>query len=64
MSLRWKLTLGFAAVTLVRGLPYLGGDFRLDPPLEGPRLAAPTIAVMMLLVTESAVPERPSTGAS
>ncbi len=35
-----------AAVTLVRGLPYLGADFRLDPPIVGPRLAAPTIAVI------------------
>jgi cyclic 2,3-diphosphoglycerate synthase len=35
-----------AAVALVRGLPYLGADFRLDPPIVGPRLAAPTIAVI------------------
>src|SRR5438128_6283911 len=35
-----------AAVALVRGLPYLGSDFRLDPPIAGPPLPAPTIAVI------------------
>lgn len=44
--LGYRERMELAAVTLVRGLPYLGGDFRLDPPLEGPRLAAPTIAVI------------------
>ncbi|HEX6332358.1 MAG TPA: cyclic 2,3-diphosphoglycerate synthetase [Actinomycetota bacterium] len=35
-----------AAVTLVRGLPYLGSDFRLEPPISGPPLAVPTLAVI------------------
>ena len=35
-----------AAVTLARGLPYLGADFRLDPPIAGPPLGAPTLAVI------------------
>jgi cyclic 2,3-diphosphoglycerate synthetase len=35
-----------AAVALVRGVPYLSADFRLDPPIEGPRLAAPALAVI------------------
>lgn len=35
-----------AGVTLARGLPYLGADFRLDPPIEGPPLAVPTLAVI------------------
>src|SRR6185295_156314 len=28
------------------GLPYLGADFRLDPPFEGPPLAVPSVAVI------------------
>jgi cyclic 2,3-diphosphoglycerate synthase len=35
-----------AAVTLARGLSYLGADFRLDPPIAGPPLDAPTLAVI------------------
>jgi cyclic 2,3-diphosphoglycerate synthetase len=35
-----------AGVTLARGLPYLGADFRLDPPIVGPPLPAPTVAVI------------------
>ncbi|MBI3648319.1 MAG: 2,3-diphosphoglycerate synthetase [Actinobacteria bacterium] len=35
-----------AAVALSRGLPYLGPDFRLDPPIAGPPLAVPTVAVI------------------
>jgi cyclic 2,3-diphosphoglycerate synthase len=35
-----------AAVTLAAGLPYLGSDFRLDPPIEGPPLPVPTLAVI------------------
>jgi cyclic 2,3-diphosphoglycerate synthetase len=34
------------AVALVAGVPYVGPDFRLDPPEEGPRLAVPTLAVI------------------
>ena len=35
-----------AAVVLAAGLPYLGADFRLDPPVEGPPLPVPTVAVI------------------
>jgi cyclic 2,3-diphosphoglycerate synthase len=35
-----------AAVALVRGVPYLGPDFRLDPPISGPPLPVPTVAVI------------------
>lgn len=35
-----------AAVALVRGVPYLGPDFRLDPPIGGPPLPVPTVAVI------------------
>ena len=35
-----------AAASLVRGVPYVGPDFRLDPPIWGPKLPAPTLAVI------------------
>jgi cyclic 2,3-diphosphoglycerate synthase len=35
-----------AAVSLVRGIPYLGPDFRLDPPVSGRPLPRPTVAVI------------------
>jgi cyclic 2,3-diphosphoglycerate synthetase len=35
-----------AAVTLARGLPYLGADFRLDPPISGSPLEVATLAVI------------------
>jgi cyclic 2,3-diphosphoglycerate synthase len=35
-----------AAVALARGVAYLGPDFRLDPPVDGPPIAAPTLAVI------------------
>ncbi len=35
-----------AAVTLAAGIPYLGPDFRLDPPIVGPPLPIPTVAVI------------------
>jgi cyclic 2,3-diphosphoglycerate synthase len=35
-----------AAVTLARGIPYLGADFRLEPPIFGPPLPVPTVAVI------------------
>jgi cyclic 2,3-diphosphoglycerate synthetase len=44
--LGYRERMELAAVTLARGLPYVGGDFRLDPPIEGPPLAVPTIAVI------------------
>jgi cyclic 2,3-diphosphoglycerate synthase len=34
------------AIALVQGVIYLGADFRLDPPVHGPPLATPTIAVI------------------
>jgi cyclic 2,3-diphosphoglycerate synthetase len=44
--LGYRERMELAAVALVRGLPYVGGDFRLDPPVEGPPLLAPTVAVI------------------
>jgi cyclic 2,3-diphosphoglycerate synthetase len=41
-----ELRMELAAVTLARGLPYLGSDFRLDPPVTGEPLATATIAVI------------------
>ena len=35
-----------AAVALVAGIPYVGADFRLDPPEQGPPLPVPTLAVI------------------
>ena len=35
-----------AAVALARGVAYLGPDFRFDPPISGPPLDVPTIAVI------------------
>ncbi len=35
-----------AAVALARGVPYLGPDFRLDPPISGPPLPVATVAVI------------------
>jgi cyclic 2,3-diphosphoglycerate synthase len=35
-----------AAVSLVRGIPYLGPDFHLDPPVSGRPLPRPTVAVI------------------
>ncbi len=44
--LGYRERMELAAVTLARGLPYLGADFRLEPPIAGPPLAAPTVAVI------------------
>ena len=44
--LGYRERMQLAAVALMRGLPYLGSDFRLDPPVTGPPLAVPTIAVI------------------
>ena len=44
--LGYRERMELAAVALARGLPYLGADFRLDPPIEGPPLAVPTLAVI------------------
>ncbi len=44
--LGYRERMELAAVTLARGVPYLGADFRLDPPVSGPPLDVPTIAVI------------------
>ncbi|MEP6973293.1 MAG: 2,3-diphosphoglycerate synthetase [Actinomycetota bacterium] len=44
--LGYRERMELAAVALARGLPYLGADFRLDPPITGPPLAVPTLAVI------------------
>ncbi|GBC86224.1 Cyclic 2,3-diphosphoglycerate synthetase [bacterium HR12] len=44
--LGYRERMELAAVALARGLPYLGADFRLDPPIAGPPLGAPTVAVI------------------
>jgi cyclic 2,3-diphosphoglycerate synthetase len=44
--LGYRERMELAAVVLARGLSYLGPDFRLDPPVEGPPLDAPTLAVI------------------
>jgi cyclic 2,3-diphosphoglycerate synthase len=44
--LGYRERMELAAVALTNGLPYLGSDFRLDPPIEGPPLPAPSIAVI------------------
>lgn len=44
--LGYRERMELAAVVLVRGLPYLGSDFRLDPPITEPALPVPTLAVI------------------
>lgn len=44
--LGYRERMELAAVALARGVPYLGADFRLDPPITGPHLPAPTLAVI------------------
>jgi cyclic 2,3-diphosphoglycerate synthetase len=44
--LGYRERMELAAVALARGLSYLGGDFRLDPPVDGPPLPTPTVAVI------------------
>lgn len=44
--LGYRERMELVAVTLATGLPYLGPDFRLDPPVWGPPLSAPTVAVI------------------
>ena len=44
--LGYRERMELAAVALADGLPYLGPDFRLDPPFDGPKLAVPTVAVI------------------
>lgn len=35
-----------AAVALVAGVPYVGADFTLEPPIEGPPIPLPTLSVI------------------
>jgi cyclic 2,3-diphosphoglycerate synthase len=42
----YRERMDLAAVALARGVPYLGADFRLDPPITGPPLPVPTLAVI------------------
>jgi cyclic 2,3-diphosphoglycerate synthetase len=42
----YRERMALAAVSLVRGIPYLGPDFRLEPPISGPPLPVPTVAVI------------------
>jgi cyclic 2,3-diphosphoglycerate synthetase len=44
--LGYRERMELAGVALARGLPYLGADFRLDPPIDGPPLPVPTLAVI------------------
>lgn len=44
--LGYRERMELAAVALARGVPYLGADFRLEPPISGPPLASPAIAVI------------------
>jgi cyclic 2,3-diphosphoglycerate synthetase len=44
--LGYRERMELVAVALAAGLPYLGSDFRLDPPIAGPPLAVPTLAVI------------------
>jgi cyclic 2,3-diphosphoglycerate synthetase len=41
----YRERLELASVALARGLVYLGPDVRLDPPVQGPMLDVPTVAV-------------------
>jgi cyclic 2,3-diphosphoglycerate synthase len=44
--LGYRERMELVAVALARGIPYLGADFRLDPPVAGPPLSVPTLAVI------------------
>jgi cyclic 2,3-diphosphoglycerate synthase len=44
--LGYRERMDLVAVTLAAGVAYLGPDFRIDPPIEGPPLPAPTLAVI------------------
>jgi len=44
--LGYRERMGLISVALAAGIPYLGADFRFDPPAAGPPLAVPTIAVI------------------
>ncbi len=44
--LGYRERMELAAVALARGIPYLGADFRLDPPIAGPALPVPAVGVI------------------
>jgi cyclic 2,3-diphosphoglycerate synthetase len=44
--LGYRERMDLAAVALARGVPFIGPDFRLDPPIGGPPLPVPTVAVI------------------
>jgi cyclic 2,3-diphosphoglycerate synthetase len=44
--LGYRERMELASVALVEGLPYVGPDFRLEPPPSAPPVAAPTLAVI------------------
>jgi len=44
--LGYRERMELAAVALAEGVPYLGPDFRLDPPIDGPPLPVATLAVI------------------
>jgi len=44
--LGYRERMELAAVALARGIAYVGADFRLDPPISGPPLTVPTLAVL------------------
>jgi cyclic 2,3-diphosphoglycerate synthase len=44
--LGYRERMELAAVALQHGVRYEGADFRLEPPVEGPYVAAPTLAVI------------------
>src|SRR2546430_1433623 len=44
--LGYGLRMDLIAVALVHGIPYLGADFRFDPPISAPPLPVPTLGVI------------------
>jgi cyclic 2,3-diphosphoglycerate synthetase len=42
----YRERMGLVGVTLAAGVPYLGADFRFDPPVSGPALPVPALAVI------------------
>ncbi len=44
--LGYRERMGLVGVALAAGVPYLGSDFRFDPPVHGPALSVSTIAVI------------------
>ncbi|HEX8099036.1 MAG TPA: 2,3-diphosphoglycerate synthetase [Actinomycetota bacterium] len=44
--LSYERRMQLVAVALAAGVPYIGADFRFDPPITGPPLAVPTVGVI------------------